>query len=539
MGPPAIVGGAILGVALIGPRRHHNHDDGGARQYHEYQARIQKEEAERQKKLDDEKKRIQAEENRIKKEKEELEKKMKEEKEKIKREKELEEKRRKDEEEARKRQKQEKIKNANKSYQNKKTEYENKKLNFIKDEFSKTNFCSNQSYKLIPYIKEEVPKILKNLDFHIQTKINSCYSDNLNNLKNIPKTKNRILLIGKTGVGKSTLINGIFNADLAEEGFGKPITMHEKPKKYEYETLKDIELYDSRGIEIYPQNDVETIYNKIKEFIDEQFQKNEPIDAIWYCLTGTRVEDVELKLIKKLKSLYQDNSLSSVIVYTQCYFNDDFINMKNILNSIDNELIIHNVVAKMKKMGDSIIKSFGLEDLIEKTKNLIKQNSKFVLISTAKAKSEKQIQELINQKINFPNNIEFNQLIEKIINLFFENYSLEQNIKNIIQEFLSKYNIKCQSIIEENLRPIIEKEAKIITDELKNIVSNILREYDNVISVDQNGFYEEYKKKVNNLLLPIAQTKGKHNLNLNCQKIIENEIKNYLINKSKNYILSI
>ena len=237
---------------------------------------------------------------------------------------ELEEKRRKDEEEAQKRKKQEKIKNTKNSYQNKKTEYENKKLISIKDDFSKISFCSNQSNKLIPFIKEEVPKILKNLDSHIQTKINSCYSDNLNNLKKISKAKNRILLIWKTGV----LINRIFDADLAEEGFGKPVTLYEKLKKYEYETLKDIELYISRGIEINPPNDVETIYNKIKEFIDEQFQKNEQIDAIWYCLTGTRVEDVELNLIKKLKSLYQDNSLSSVIVYTQCYFNDDFIKKK-------------------------------------------------------------------------------------------------------------------------------------------------------------------------------------------------------------------
>ena len=38
----------------------------------------------------------------------------------------------------------------------------------------------------------------------------------------------------------------------------------------------------------------------------------------------------------------------------------------------------------MKKMGDNIIKSFGLEELLEKTKNLIKQNPKLVLISAEK-----------------------------------------------------------------------------------------------------------------------------------------------------------
>ena len=40
-------------------------------------------------------------------------------------------------------------------------------------------------------------------------------------------------------------------------------------------------------------------YNKIQNFITEQFNKNEPLDAIWYCITGTKVEDVEIELVKQ------------------------------------------------------------------------------------------------------------------------------------------------------------------------------------------------------------------------------------------------
>lgn len=35
-----------------------------------------------------------------------------------------------------------------------------------------------------------------------------------------------ILLVGKTGVGKSTLINGMFRDNLAETGIGKPVTKY-------------------------------------------------------------------------------------------------------------------------------------------------------------------------------------------------------------------------------------------------------------------------------------------------------------------------
>ena len=104
-------------------------------------------------------------------------------------------------------------------------------------------------------------------------------------------------------------------------------------------------------------------YNRIKNFINEQLQKNEPLDAIWYCITGNKVEDVELDLIAKLRSLYKDNSLSAIIVYTQSYFEEDYLEMKNYLvNKIDDQLIIHNVLAKMKKTQNNIIKKFGLEE---------------------------------------------------------------------------------------------------------------------------------------------------------------------------------
>ncbi|XJS10385.1 GTPase [Aerococcaceae bacterium WGS1372] len=65
-----------------------------------------------------------------------------------------------------------------------------------------------------------------------------------------------ILIAGKTGSGKSTLINAVFREKLAETGVGAPVTQHVEQITKEGVPLV---LYDTRGLELSPETQHEVL----------------------------------------------------------------------------------------------------------------------------------------------------------------------------------------------------------------------------------------------------------------------------------------
>ena len=76
------------------------------------------------------------------------------------------------------------------------------------------------------------------------------------------------IVMGKTGVGKSTLINSIFEEDIMETGSGRPVT--DRIKMIEKEGYP-IRLYDTRGLELEKRGQDEAI-NEVKMILKEKAQ---------------------------------------------------------------------------------------------------------------------------------------------------------------------------------------------------------------------------------------------------------------------------
>jgi len=129
-----------------------------------------------------------------------------------------------------------------------------------------------------------------------------------------------LAIFGKTGVGKSTLINAIFSADVAKTGTGRPVTL--KTEYFEHPSGY-FGVYDSEGIEVGEQGDA--ILARLREIVagKRDGPVSEQIHAVWYCVRAgdLRFEDGQARFIEALVA----EGLPVMFVLTQVHMRDGTI----------------------------------------------------------------------------------------------------------------------------------------------------------------------------------------------------------------------
>lgn len=168
-----------------------------------------------------------------------------------------------------------------------------------------------------------------------------------------------ILLVGKTGVGKSTLINAVFREELTRTGIGLPVTQSiEKLSK----PGLPLNLYDSKGLELSDKSRAQ-VTQSLFDLIDSCQKRgpNEAIHLVYYCIHGslTRVELEEIEIIRQLHV-----KVPLVIVLTQA-LREESQQMTDFLQQVLPDIPVHKLLAKSARIMDGHqIEAYGLEELV-------------------------------------------------------------------------------------------------------------------------------------------------------------------------------
>ena len=191
-----------------------------------------------------------------------------------------------------------------------------------------------------------------------------------------------VLVAGRSGVGKSTLVNAVFQGNLAETGHGRPVT--QEIREYT-KTGVPISLIDSRGLEL--ERYKETL-GELERLVTERQKHPDPnrhVHCGWVCISedSRRVDDGEMRLVE----LLADQGIPVVGVVTKARSDQGFrAEVQRLLPRAANVVSVR-AITEILDEGHTLPPR-GLPELVDVTMTLIPEGHRTAFVAAQRVSLE-------------------------------------------------------------------------------------------------------------------------------------------------------
>lgn len=304
----------------------------------------------------------------------------------------------------------------------------------------------------------------------------------------------KILLLGRSGVGKSSFINYFLGRDVAEAGYGRPVTQ-EYFIPYEVNDGRyPITIFDTKGLEAKEANmQVEAIISEVKRRNGSDNVMNW-FHTIFYCVSmgNSRFQPYEAALIKRLQS---ELTQHIHIIITQCdkaapnTIQDMKKQIASQLENLDN-IEIYEVVSVTVKKRSGAVKPKGKEAVAERVFDLLLEDIAYKVSVNYAKEVHVTLCELVGT-----GKLEMIKFVDKYVTFKNIKKAIAENNESWLGDEMENYNIG--EIMDEKIESYLEKHEEKFSKTLE-AVSELYYSYQGVVT--DTSFEEELNSALDDIM---------------------------------------